>query len=45
MGRIQTIKAIRDMIKSQYGMNALRKAKEIYENSFNQPIIIVEKCK
>lgn len=43
MSRIQTIKAIRDMIKSQYGMKALRKAKEIYENSFNQPIIIVEK--
>lgn len=45
MGRIQTIKAIRDIIKSQYGIGALRKAKEIYENSFNQPIIIVEKWK
>ena len=45
MGRIQTIKAIRDIIKSQYGIDALRKAKEIYENSFNQTIIIVEKCK
>lgn len=45
MGRIQTIKAIRDMIRPQYGINALRKAKEIYENSFNQSIIIVEKRK
>ncbi len=44
MGRIQTIKAIRDIIRPRYGMDALRKAKEIYENSFNQSIIIVENC-
>ena len=42
MGKIQTIKAIRDMIRPQYGMNALRKAKEVSETSVNQSIIIVE---
>ena len=40
-GKIHTIKAIRDMIKFKYGTDALRKAKEIYENSFDHLQIIV----
>lgn len=42
MSKISTIKEIRDIIRNYYGLDALRIAKEIYENSFNKEIIIVE---
>ena len=43
MSKIQTIKTIRDMIKFQYGINALRKAKQIYDLSFERAVWIVER--
>ena len=42
MSKIATIKEIRDILRNYYGLDALRIAKEIYENSFNKEIIIVE---
>ena len=41
--RILTIKAIRDMIQPHYGMDALSKAKEIYDLSFKRAVWIVER--
>ena len=41
--KILTIKAIRDMIRPHYGMDALLKAREIYDLSFKRAVWIVER--
>lgn len=45
MSKIATIKAIREILVKKYGYSALKMAKKIYEDSFNQVITIVERRK